>query len=166
LGSLSAGSRPLTSAQSANGFARLRTAHAGPKDFKNKTNSGRAPALPRSQHDLLTPILRLAASPNGLLITKHVARDARDVALALRKLVWKDRIPKCSAIIKGHVVGNACSCAFSPDGKRIVTASEDGTPMVWDAETGSLLLTLQGHDEGITSCAFLPDNKRVVTVSN
>ena len=51
------------------------------------------------QRDLVTPILRLAASPDGLLLTKHVARDTRAVVLALRKLVWQDRILKGTAIL-------------------------------------------------------------------
>ena len=37
------------------------------------------------------------------------------------------------------------SVAFSPDGKRIVSASVDGTAKVWDVETGRELLTLKGH---------------------
>ena len=35
--------------------------------------------------------------------------------------------------------------AFSPDGQRIVTGSQDRTAKVWDAASGKELLTLKGH---------------------
>ena len=39
------------------------------------------------------------------------------------------------------------SAAFSPDGKRIVTASGDKTARVWDAATGKPIgEPLRGHD--------------------
>eukprot|EP00628_Pelagophyceae_sp_CCMP2097_P027927 CAMPEP_0184194994 /NCGR_PEP_ID=MMETSP0976-20121227/4773_1 /TAXON_ID=483370 /ORGANISM="non described non described, Strain CCMP2097" /LENGTH=129 /DNA_ID=CAMNT_0026499429 /DNA_START=43 /DNA_END=428 /DNA_ORIENTATION=+ len=107
--------------------------------------------------------MRLAASPNGLLITKHVARDARAVVLALRKLVWKDRILNGTAIL-GHTSFVLC-CVFSPDGKRLVTAS-GRTVHLWDAETGALQAILVGHTGAVTSCAFSPDGKRILTASN
>ena len=40
------------------------------------------------------------------------------------------------------------SAAFSPDGKRIVTASADKTARVWDAATGEPIgEPLRGHEE-------------------
>ena len=114
--------------------------------------------------DLRTPILRLAGSPNGLHVTTRVARDGRAVAAGLRKLLWQDQILKGTAILKGHT-HIVYSCALSPDGKRIVTASFDETVRLWDAETGALLLTLEGHTDGVNSCAFSPDGKRLVTAS-
>ena len=37
--------------------------------------------------------------------------------------------------------------AFSPDGKRLASASADETVKVWDAATGQETLTLKGHTE-------------------
>ena len=41
------------------------------------------------------------------------------------------------------------SAQFSPDGTRIVTASEDKTARVWDAATGKALATLAGHEGAV-----------------
>ena len=58
------------------------------------------------------------------------------------------------------------SAAFSPDGKRIVTASADKTARVWDAATGQPIgEPLKGHEDGCMSAAFSPDGKRIVTAS-
>jgi WD40 repeat protein len=110
--------------------------------------------------DLLALILRLAASPDALFVSTRVARNARAVAPAVRRLVWQDLIPKGKAIFKGHTDNIEC-CAFSPDGTRVVTASGDKA-WIWDAETGALLTTLEGHTDVITSCAFSPSDKRIV----
>ena len=56
------------------------------------------------------------------------------------------------------------SAKFSPNGKRVVTASKDNTIRIWDAETGSLLKTLTGHTDEVRSAAYSPDGKRIVSV--
>ena len=63
--------------------------------------------------------------------------------------------------LAGHWGGT--SAAFSPDVKRIVTASQDKTARLWDADSGAALRRLAGHWEGVTSSAFSPDGEHIVT---
>ncbi len=65
---------------------------------------------------------------------------------------------------KGHT-GKIDSVTFSPDGKRLASASKDNTVKVWDAQTGKELLTFKGHAESAWSVAFSPDGKRLASAS-
>jgi len=52
----------------------------------------------------------------------------------------------------GH--GNSVDyLAWSPDGKRIVSAAFDKTAQVWDAATGQHLLTYSGHASSVDAVA-------------
>jgi WD40 repeat protein len=57
------------------------------------------------------------------------------------------------------------SVNVSPDGRRIVTGSQDQTTKVWDAATGDELLTFKDHKEWVISVAFSPDGERIATGS-
>ena len=57
------------------------------------------------------------------------------------------------------------SAVFSPDGRHVVTASEDNTARVWDAATGQGLAVLIGHTGWVLSAAFSPDGRYLVTAS-
>jgi HEAT repeat protein len=54
---------------------------------------------------------------------------------------------------------------FSPDGKRVLTASLDNTARIWDAATGQSLTLPLKHDAAVEHATFSPDGKRVVTAS-
>jgi WD40 repeat protein len=56
------------------------------------------------------------------------------------------------------------SAAFSPDSKRVVTASTDKTARLWDANTGRQIIELKGHGY-LNTAAYSPDGKRIVTAS-
>jgi WD40 repeat protein len=64
----------------------------------------------------------------------------------------------------GHI-GTVSEAIFSPDGKLILTASQDQTAKVWDTKTGMLLHTLRGHSKKVTSIRFSPDGKYIATAS-
>jgi WD40 repeat protein len=53
--------------------------------------------------------------------------------------------------------------AFSPDGRRLVTASADRTLKVWDTRSGRELITLAGHDASVLDVSFTPDGHLLVT---
>ena len=76
-----------------------------------------------------------------------------------------DATGKEKALLRGHA-GAVYSAAYSPDRRRIVTGSEDGTAKVWDARTGAEVLTLRGHTGPVRSAAFSPDASRIVTAGD
>ena len=55
--------------------------------------------------------------------------------------------------------------AFSPDGKYVLTGSEDKTARLWDLKTGAVVRQFSGHSQGLTAVAFSPDGRWIVTAS-
>jgi WD40 repeat protein/serine/threonine protein kinase/tetratricopeptide (TPR) repeat protein len=65
----------------------------------------------------------------------------------------------------GHE-GRVLFVHFSPDGKRIVSTSDDKTVRLWDSETGTPVIAPLRHDDKAWFADFSPDGNLLVTASN
>jgi len=66
-------------------------------------------------------------------------------------------------IWKGHDEESEVNgIAFTPDGKRVVTAASDGEIRIWDAANGKDLGKIVGPKEGIIAMALSPDGRRAL----
>ncbi len=67
--------------------------------------------------------------------------------------------------MKGH--GNSIvALACRPDGRAMVTASDDHTLILWDQKRGTQKATLVGHDKWGITCRFSPDGSLVLSTSH
>ena len=57
------------------------------------------------------------------------------------------------------------SVAFSPDGKQVLSGSDDKTVKLWDAAGGQLVHSFEGHSDTVNSVAFSPDGKQLLSGS-
>lgn len=55
---------------------------------------------------------------------------------------------------------------FSPDGKRIVSASYDATVRLWNADGTGEPIVLRASDAPVNSASWSPDGKRIVAASD
>jgi WD40 repeat protein len=69
------------------------------------------------------------------------------------------------ATLKGHSKW-VKACAFSPDGRRVVSASADETLKIWKLPSGAEVGTLIGHRGTVEKVVFSPDGTRVLSKSD
>lgn len=54
----------------------------------------------------------------------------------------------------------------SPDGKFIITASDDKTAKIWDASSLELIHTIDGHQDAVEAAIYSPNGKHIATASS
>ncbi|KDN44919.1 WD40 repeat-like protein [Tilletiaria anomala UBC 951] len=83
--------------------------------------------------------------------------------------VWMWTLPlgKTMQVFSGHTAA-VTTGSFTPDGKKLITASEDGSLIVWDPRSPAPVAKLQASDArfnlpgGITKLRISPDSRTVI----
>ena len=73
--------------------------------------------------------------------------------------------PSATHTIRVAPVG-VVSLAFSPDGKRLATGSEDARITLLDPVSGKMIHSSIGHASDVLALAFSPDGKRLASASH
>src|SRR5438128_1743146 len=68
------------------------------------------------------------------------------------------------AILSGHFQA-VSACAFHPDGRHLVSASEDATLRLWDSATAAAVRVLHGDTQVINDYAISPDSHYILSTS-
>jgi len=76
--------------------------------------------------------------------TRRMARPSYLAAPTQTAKLWEVSSGQLLHTFEGHT-SNVKGVVYAPDGKTILTGSDDGTAKLWDATSGQLLHTLKGH---------------------
>ena len=93
--------------------------------------------------------------------------------IAWSLLLNKRRSQGSSSLAPGTILyvyrrhtGSVRSVAWSPNGVRIASGSDDKTVQVWDAANGGQSLTFSSHAAKVFAVAWSPDGRRIASGNN
>ncbi len=140
-------------------------------------------ALPKSSVPTMqVPFDDLVANTDSQKQARHTQRGASTTIIPTN--TWQKKLlllGGCAAVLllgfvgyqywqgqpltlMGHA-GEVNAVAINPDGKSIVSGSDDKTIKVWDLSSRTLQHTLKGHQDWVYSLAISPDSQTIISGS-
>jgi WD40 repeat protein len=108
----------------------------------------------------LAPDGRSVAIAYGESPMSRLTGETPDTSIRL----WRLDAAAPDLTLPGHD-GAVTWVGWTPDGTRVISASNDRSLKVWDAMTGTELLELRGHADEIRAATIDPAGRRIVSVS-
>ncbi|HUA65283.1 MAG TPA: protein kinase [Alphaproteobacteria bacterium] len=122
-------------------------------------------AVQRSLYDAKMSLAQQEWEQNDLAgLRRLLAETATSPARGFEWYFWQRQTHLELQTLRGHL-GSVVDVAFFPDGRRVLTASADGTAKIWNAASGEELMTLAGHRDRLICACVSPDGRRIVTCS-
>lgn len=109
------------------------------------------------------PIHTVAFDPTSRLLAaggenKYTSTEGKRTVIYL----WDTYTEELIKTFSGHNL-RINSVAFSPDGKKLASGSNDATVRVWDISSESQIYLLEGHEDQVSTVAFTPDGGRLIS---
>lgn len=93
---------------------------------------------------------------------RNIARLSPDADNDCSVRVWDVETGEQLTELNGHSI-EACSVAFSPDGRLVASGGADRICLLWDATTGREVARTEAQNGRIESVCFSPDGKLLIT---
>jgi WD40 repeat protein len=118
------------------------------------------------------PTRDISFSPDGTMVVTSWGPSASGRAPSIGDplaWLWDARDGRQLAVLEDPEAAGGplvLEAVFSPDGRRLATASAGSEVRIWDVATARVLVVLRGHGGGVHSVAFAADGRRVLTASD